>query len=91
MNIRTAIMIAAAMLFFGIVVVYISVSPVQAQCEVCLEFNGDEVCRSGAGVTQEEAREAAQESVCGGNTDGMAEAIVCRGRQPDRLTCEGPT
>lgn len=90
MRTRTALLIAAAMLLFGGVVVYISVSPVQAQCEVCLEFDDREVCRSGAGATVDEAREAAQESVCGGNTDGMAEAIVCRNRRPDRLTCDGP-
>ena len=90
MHKRTVLLIVAAMIVFGVAVVYISVSPVQAQCEVCLEFNGEEVCRSGAGATQDEARTAAQESVCGDNTDGMAEAIVCRNRQPDRLTCDGP-
>lgn len=90
MRTRTAILIALAMVLFGGLVVYVSVSPVQAQCEVCLEFDGEQVCRSGAGATQEEAREAAQESACGGNTDTMAEAITCRNRTPERLTCEGP-
>ena len=56
-------------------------------CEVCLEFNGQMVCRKGAGTTQEEARTAAQESACGGNAMGMSESIVCRNREPDRLQC----
>lgn len=80
------IVIAGFFLFLG-GVVYFSVSPVQSQCEVCLEFNGEEVCRRGAGETEEAALRAAQESVCGGNVSGMSEVIVCRNQEPVRSQC----
>jgi hypothetical protein len=82
------IVIAAFCLFIGYVI-YGTIAPVQAQCEVCLEFNGELVCRRGAGETEEAARVAAQESVCGGNVSGMSEAIACRAAQPVRAECTG--
>lgn len=80
------IVIAGVVLFMG-VVVYISIAPVQETCEVCLEFNGELVCRAGAGATQEEAARAAQESACGGNTRGMSDLIACRAQAPVSVQC----
>ena len=54
------VVIAGVLLFIGFVV-YGSIAPVQSQCEVCLEFNGQLVCRMGAGPTEEEAARAASE------------------------------
>lgn len=68
-------------------VMYMTISPAQVQCEVCMDFDGERVCRRGAGETEEAARQAAQESVCGGNAFGMSEVIVCRGREPESLQC----
>lgn len=75
------------LLAFAIGVIYLTAKPVQSQCEVCMEFDGEMVCRKGGGATEEEARRAAQESACGGNAPGMSELIVCRGREPDRVQC----
>jgi hypothetical protein len=80
------IVTAAFIIFIG-AVVYGTISPVQASCEVCLEFDGELVCRLGAGATEEEALQAAQESTCGGNARGMSELIVCRNAEPVRATC----
>jgi hypothetical protein len=82
------IILAGLLLFFGYVV-YTSIAPVQAECEVCLEFNGQLVCRKGAGATQEAAAKAAQESTCGGNVSGMSESIACLNREPVRQECTG--
>jgi hypothetical protein len=87
MKAGTIIAIAAAMLLFFGLVVYSTMSAAEHECEVCLVFDGREVCRAGAGATVEEAQRAAQESVCGGNVSGMAEAITCRGERPSRLRC----
>jgi hypothetical protein len=76
-------------LFAG-VVVYGTIAPVQSQCEVCLEFNGELVCRRGAGESEEAARQAAQESACGGNVSGMSEIIACRNATPVRVQCNTP-
>jgi hypothetical protein len=81
-------MIMAVLLFVG-VVVYGTIAPVQASCEVCLEFNGELVCRRGAGATNTEAAQAAQESACGGNVSGMSEIIACRNAVPVSVVCDG--
>ena len=80
------IVVAALFLVFA-GIVYWSLTPVQTQCEVCLEFDGEIVCRRGAGETEEAARTAAQESACGGNVSGMSEAIACRAAEPVSVQC----
>ena len=80
------VVIAGVLLFIGFVV-YGSIAPVQSQCEVCLEFDGQLVCRMGAGPTDEEAARAAQESACGGNVSGMSEMIACRAAMPASVEC----
>ena len=79
-----------AMLGFMGLVVYASLPQSAHSCEVCLEFNGERVCRTGVGNSQDEARQAAQESTCGGNARGMSEQIACRNAEPLKLTCTGP-
>ncbi|CAN5696848.1 hypothetical protein BH23GEM6_BH23GEM6_18340 [soil metagenome] len=74
-------------LLFMIYVVYGTVTRAQAQCEVCLEFGNELVCRRGAGPTVEEAQQAAQESACGGNAQGMTELIRCRNQTPASVQC----
>ena len=76
----------AVVAFLGYVM-YSSVAPATVSCEVCLVFDGEEVCRMGAGPTPEDAANAAQESACGGNATGMIATERCRSRPPDRLTC----
>jgi len=81
--------ILLAMLLFMGTVVWSTLQGTQVECEVCLEFSGEEVCRSGRGETTEEALQAAQESACGGNVSGMAELIACRSAPPVRSRCDG--
>jgi hypothetical protein len=85
----TATVILLLGLFAGLVV-WTSVQGVEVECEVCLEFAGEEVCRRGRGASEDEALRAAQESTCGGNVSGMAELIECRNRQPLRSACTVP-
>jgi hypothetical protein len=80
-------LIILGLVLFAGYVVWGTVTRTQAQCEVCLEFAGELVCRRGAGPTVEEAEQAAQESACGGNAHGMTELIRCRNRVPDRVQC----
>lgn len=81
--------VVAALVFMG-GVIYLSIPKSAYSCEVCLEFDGELVCRKGAGNSQQEARQAAQESTCGGNARGMSEQIACRNAEPVKLTCTGP-
>ena len=68
-------------------VVWTTVQGAEVECEVCLVFDGQEVCRLGRGSSEAEALAAAHQSACGGNTSGMAESIACMNRIPERSTC----
>jgi hypothetical protein len=79
-----------AMLGFMGLVIWLSIPKTAHSCEVCLEFKGERVCRTGVGNSQAEARKAAQESTCGGNVRGMSESIACANADPVKLTCTAP-
>lgn len=79
--------IGVAIVAFLGYVMYSSIAPATVSCEVCLVFDGEEVCRLGAGPTPEVAAAAAQESACGGNASGMIASQQCRARVPERLVC----
>jgi hypothetical protein len=81
--------VTLGVILFVAFLAYRTIAPVQAQCEVCLQFGDELVCRRGAGATQDEARRAAQESVCGGNASGMSAMIACRNAEPVRVECGG--
>jgi hypothetical protein len=83
-----AILLAIAA--FGGLVVAMTLQGSEVECEICLTFpTSGEVCRQGRGPTEEEARLAAQQSVCGGNAMGMAESIACLSRTAERSSCAG--
>jgi len=84
-----ALILLSLGVFMGFVV-WTTVRSVEVECEVCLEFDGEEVCRFGRGASQAEALAAAQQSVCGGNVSGMQEAIACLSRIPDSWSCSTP-
>ena len=79
--------VALAMVLFVGYVFYDTTTAAQVSCEVCLQFNGETVCRKGAGRTEAEARKSAQESTCGGNTNGMSESIACQNAVPLSAQC----
>jgi hypothetical protein len=81
-----AVLVLAFAAFMG-AVVWFAMEGAEVECEVCLVFGGEEVCRSGRAASTEEALAAAQQSACGGNVSGMAESIACLGRIPDRQSC----
>lgn len=59
----------------------------QATCEVCIEWNGQEACRTGEGRTEEDARRTATESACAVLASGMTERIRCASSPPTKLEC----
>ncbi len=80
-------LIAFAIVVFMGAVVWTTVQGAEVECEVCLVFDGQEVCRLGRGPSETEALAAAHQSACGGNTSGMAESIACMNRAPERSSC----
>ena len=63
---------------------------VQAECEVCVEFNGQSQCRRGSGTTDAEAKTAAQKAACGLMAAGMNESIACGNATPKVVRCPAP-
>lgn len=68
-------------------VIYGSMARVERQCELCVEFNGQTVCRSGAGATDTEARQAAQTAACAMLAFDMAQSIQCDRTVPKTEQC----
>lgn len=83
---RVAVLLLAIALLLG-GLIYGSMSAVQAECELCVEFNGMRQCRTGSGTTPAEARSAAQRAACAVMAGGMNEVIACQNRQPQILRC----
>jgi hypothetical protein len=79
-------LVVAALLFIGFVV-WGSVGRVEAQCEVCVEFNGQTKCTKASGETAEAAQHAAQISACGPISNGMSESIACQNTPPKMVQC----
>lgn len=80
----------ATLIFLGIfiaVVVYLSMTIARQECEVCLTFMNQSVCRTAASGTREASIESAVTSACGTLASGMTESIRCSNTEPDRVTC----
>lgn len=69
--------------------VYLSISPNEVTCEVCIEFRGATECRSAAGKDRMEAETAAASTACGLISGGITDGIACRNTPPKSVMCEG--
>jgi hypothetical protein len=74
---------------FIAVVVYRSIRIPTVECEVCVTFNQETVCRTASSGTREIAVESAVTSACGTLAAGMTESIRCQNTTPDRVQCTG--
>jgi len=80
----------ATLVFLGLfigVVIYLSARIPQHECEVCLTYHRETVCRTAASGTREASIESAVTSACGTLAAGMTESIRCQNTPPDRVTC----
>ena len=66
---------------------YLSISPSEISCEVCIEFRGNTECRKAAGKDREEAEMAATNTACGLISGGVTDGIACRNTAPQRVSC----
>ncbi|UCD23295.1 MAG: hypothetical protein JSW51_09580 [Gemmatimonadota bacterium] len=84
---RTWAAIAAVAALVAILA-YGSMATVQAECELCVQFNGLTECRRGSGADQEEAKQAAQKAACAVMAAGMAESVNCSRVPPTNVRCD---
>ncbi len=83
---RLLALVAAIGLLLG-ALIYGSFSVVQTQCDLCVEYNGTRTCRTGSGVDEEGAQQAAQRAACAVMASGMAESINCDRVIPTNVQC----
>jgi hypothetical protein len=80
-----ALIAAIALLLGGLI--YGTLSSVQAECDLCVEFNGLRQCRTGSGADQAAAKSAAQRAACAVMASGMAASIQCQDQIPTNVQC----
>ena len=83
---RVIALLGAIVLLLG-GLIYGSMSSIQSECELCVEFNGLRQCRTGSGADQAAARNAAQRAACAVMASGMAATIQCQDVIPTNVQC----
>lgn len=83
---RVFALLGAIVLLLG-GLIYGSMSSIQAECELCVEFNGMRQCRSGSGADEAAAQSAAQRAACAVMAAGMAASIECQNVLPTEVQC----
>lgn len=69
-------------------VVYSSFHVSDFECEVCMTFGGNEVCRKATGTSAAEALRTATDTACALLASGMTETIRCQRTAPQSTTCQ---
>ncbi len=80
-------LVIAGIIGFLAYVTFGSMARVKRACELCITFNSQTQCRSGAGATDKEAMSAARTTACGVMAAGMAQVIECENTQPQSVRC----
>ena len=57
------------------------------RCEVCIDFNGRQACRTVDGNTEQETREAAITNTCAFLASGVTQTVACQHTPPTRAEC----
>jgi len=71
----------------GGAVVYRSLTIARYECNVCVSFGSQRVCRTGASGDRKAAIESAITSACATLASGMTDSIRCQNTRPDSLAC----
>ena len=56
------------------------------RCEVCITFEGRQICRNGAASSQTEAERIAASSACTDLSSGMTSLMQCEQNAPRKVT-----
>ena len=69
------------------VVVFSTLQVGAHECEVCMSFEGREICRTVAASTEEDARRGAVDNACALLTSGMTNTLRCSRTPPTSVRC----
>lgn len=70
------------------VIVYLSLQFEQYTCEVCIDFQGRNQCRTASGADRETATRTAQDNACAFLVGSKTEGFLCAQTQPARVVCQ---
>jgi hypothetical protein len=87
MSRSTAITIVGLTVIAGMVA-YASLDIVRHRCEVCIAFDGREMCRTVESASEEEAQMGATTNACALLASGVTDSMRCQRTLPTRTACE---
>jgi hypothetical protein len=70
-------------------IIYFSLSFNQTTCEVCMDFQGRQQCRSASGADERNAVQTAKDNACAYLVHSKTEGFLCNQTTPARVTCQG--
>ena len=68
-------------------VIYNSLHVSDYQCTVCIDYQGQEVCRTVTGQTETEGLQSATNNACALLASGMTDSIHCTHTPPKKAEC----
>ncbi len=84
---RSTLVTIAFLAIIGSVLLWTTLRSQQAECTVCVAFNGQNQCATASASSEQEAAVAAQVAACGPLASGMNESIACQNRPPVSRSC----
>jgi len=85
---RNTLITAAVLAPIIAVVVYSSFQLSDFQCEVCMDFEGRQVCRSVTGKTEVEAVRTGIDNACAHLSSGVTDTMRCQRTAPKSVDCK---
>jgi hypothetical protein len=85
---RGTIITLVAIVLFGALLLFNTLSAQKVVCTVCVEFNGKRNCASASHANETDARQSAQTTACGTLANGMNESIACGRVVPLSAQCK---
>ena len=84
---RSAVAALLALLFVG-ALIYATMAANAVTCEVCIEFGGRQLCRTGSASTRDQAVQGAITNACAVLAGGVTDSIRCGNTRPSLERCE---
>jgi len=84
---RGTVITIIAIVAFGALLLFNTLSAQKVECTVCVEFNGTRNCATASHENESDAKQAAQTTACGILAAGMDQTIACGRVQPVSAQC----
>ncbi len=81
--------VLVAFIIVGVIIgimAYSMMSLTGNRVEVCIQFNGRNMCKIARGATQEDAIRTATSNACGEIASGVTDTMACLRSEPTKLT-----